>query len=261
MAIVPGSGRIMKQEIDFEKYRKHGAYHWQIYFGSLFKIDSFLRARYHVVIYLLKHSGISHSSALLEVGCGDGALSGLIYKKFRCQVTGIEPSSEGIRLCTEMFKAYGFKGTFERSEGYRFNFADSHFDLVVLADVIEHLQEPDLMLAEIRRVLKPGGKLIITTPIRTTEHPEDKMHVREFYPDELVDLCRRYFGDPIESIHTHPVVWYELYSFGKKFNRSLIRLFCRIMDRIFQHNVFFKEKKKSQWNNYKQQGLLLRKVV
>lgn len=251
----------MNQEIDFEKYRKRGAYHWEIYFGSLLKIDSFLRARYQLVLYLLKHAGVNSSSTLLEVGCGDGALSGLIYKNFKCQVTGIDPSPDGIRICAEMFKAHGFQGTFQQSEGYRFNYPDAQFDLIVLADVIEHLQQPAQMLIEIRRVLKPEGKFIITTPIRTSEYPDDKMHIREFYPHELVDLCKPYFGDPVTAMHTHPVVWYELYSFGKKINRSLIRLYCRIMDKFFQRNVFFHAGRKPKWTNYKQQALLLRKTV
>ena len=72
----------MKDEIVFEKYRKRGAYHWKNYFGSLFKIDCFLRGRYDMVIAFLRRSGINPASKLLEVGCGDGALSGLIYTRF-----------------------------------------------------------------------------------------------------------------------------------------------------------------------------------
>lgn len=248
----------MHEEITFEKYSKRGAYHWQSYFGSVFRIDSFLRGRYQVVIHLLQTAGIKASASLLEVGCGDGALSGLIYKNFQCGLTGVEPSPDGIRYCREMFKKHDFKGTFLESEGYRFNFPDKHFDFIVLADVIEHLQQPDLMLQELRRLLKPEGHMIITTPIRSSEHPEDKMHVREFYPDELIGLCGEYFGEPVKKIYSHPVVWHELYSYGKKINRSVIRFYCRVMDRIFNHNVFFTPHKKNRWINFKQQGLLFR---
>lgn len=251
----------MKSEITFEKYRKRGAYHWEIYFGNIFKIDSFLRGRYDLVIHLLRKAGVAQSSSVLEVGCGDGALSGLIFKKFHCTITGIEPSPDGIRFCREMFSKYNLKGSFEISGGYHFNFPDNHFDLIVLADVIEHLQRPDLMLAEIKRVVKPDGHVVITTPVRTSERPEDKMHVREFYPDELISLCRGYFGDPREKVYSHPLVWYELYSFGKKLNRSIIRLYCRILDKVMNRNVFFKRGRRSRWTNFKQQGLLLRRPV
>src|SRR5690606_39096124 len=97
---------------------------------------------------------------------------------------------------------YGFEGTFEISSGYSFSYPDNHFDFVVLADVIEHLQQPNLMLQEIKRVLKPGGKAIVTTPIRVSEYPEDAMHVQEFYPDELKALCQPFFGSPIEAVYS-----------------------------------------------------------
>ena len=249
----------MKDEIVFEKYRKRGAYHWKNYFGSLFKIDCFLRGRYDMVIAFLRRSGINPASKLLEVGCGDGALSGLIYKRFNCDLTGIEPSADGIRYCQEMFHKHGYKGTFQISDGYSFAFPDDHFDLIVLADVIEHLQQPELMLKEMRRVLKPEGRAIITTPIRTSEHPEDKMHVQEFFPDELKALCSTFFENTVEIVYSHPVVWHELYAYGKKRNRSLIRMWCRINDKILGRNVFLQNQLNSKWRNFKQQGIVLQK--
>lgn len=248
-----------KEEIDFEKYQNRGAYHWQSYFGSILKIDCFLRGRYEVVIHLLKKSEANKNSFILEIGCGDGALSGLIYKTFRCKLTGTEPSNLGIRFCKEMFARYNYKGTFENVGGYTFKFADNQFDFVVLADVIEHLQYPEKMLVEIKRVLKPGGRVIITTPIRTTEYPEDKMHVQEFFPNELIAVCEPTFGNPVTKIYSHPLVWYELYTFGKKINRSVIRFYCRILDKFFGTNLFFNNPVNSRWKNFKQQGLLLQK--
>lgn len=249
----------MTEEIDFEKYKKRGAYHWQNYFGRVTKIDSFLRGRYDQVIRLLRKAGIHEHSTVLEVGCGDGALSGLIYKTFRCKLTGIEPSDIGIRFCQEMFAQHKYAGTFAISSGYTFDFPDNHYDFVVLADVIEHLQYPDKMLGEIKRVLKPAGKVIITTPIRTTEYPEDTMHVHEFFPEELIALCRNFFGEPILKVYSHPVVWHERYTFGKKANRSIIRLYCRIVDKVFGKNVFLKDHTSGTWKNFKQQGLVFEK--
>ena len=249
----------MQDEITFEKYRKRGAYHWQNYFGGLFEIDCFLRGRYDLVISFLQRSGATKASKVLEVGCGDGALSGLIYKSFGCELTGLEPSPDGIRYCQEMFNQHNFKATFSISEGYSFSYPDNHFEFVILADVIEHLQHPDRMLAEMKRVLKPGGRAVITTPIRTSEHPEDKMHVHEFYPDELVELCEQFFGPVVDKVYSHPVSWHELYSYGKKRNRSMIRFYCRISDKVFGRNVFLQNGSNSHWKNFKQQGLVLEK--
>ena len=46
----------------------------------------------------------------------------------------------------------------------RLPFADDAFDVVVAGEVLEHVPHPDLMLAEIRRVLTPGGRLLLSTP-------------------------------------------------------------------------------------------------
>lgn len=250
----------MKEEIAFEKYRKRGAYHWEIFFGSLFNIDCFLRGRYQMVIHLLNRAGIQPSDSLLEVGCGDGALSGLIAKTFGCRVTGTDPSAEGIRFSQEMFKKHRLEGSFLVTEGYHLPYPDGTFDVIVLADVIEHLQNPGAMLTELKRLIKESGHIIITTPIRSSEHPEDKMHVQEFFPDQLIGLCEPFFGSPSERILSHPVVWYELYTYGQKFTRSLIRLYCRLADKIFGQNVFFRPGSKPHWKNFKQQGLLFSNV-
>ena len=247
------------EEIEFEKYRKRGAYHWQNYFGSVFKIDCFLRGRYDIVIDLLKKRGANSNSRILEIGCGDGALTGLIYQTFKCELYGTEPSPDGIRFCNEMFHKFGFQAQFHLIGGYSLPFADNHFDYIVLADVIEHLQHPDEMLVEMKRLLKKGGHAIITTPIRSMEHPEDKMHVHEFFPDELKAFCMQYFGSSSHVVYTHPLVWHELYSYGKKHNRSLIRMYCRICDKCFGRNVFLLNQSNSRWRNFKQQGLVLSK--
>jgi|JI10StandDraft_1071094.scaffolds.fasta_scaffold511175_1 ubiquinone/menaquinone biosynthesis C-methylase UbiE len=249
----------MAEEIDFVKYKEHGAYHWQNYFGRVFKVNSFLRARYDIVIQLLREGGIKKDSELLEVGCGDGALSALIYKRFSCNLVGLEPSEVGVDFCKQMFAEYKYSGTFKVSKGYSFDYPENHFDYVVLADVIEHLQQPDLMLAEIKRVLKPGGHVVITTPIRISENPEDPMHVQEFFSSELRQLCDKFFGVPVKARYTHPVVWRELYTHGNKKIRSLIRFYCRVMDKIFGTNVFLKAEDNSKWKNFSMQSLLYTK--
>jgi ubiquinone/menaquinone biosynthesis C-methylase UbiE len=66
-------------------------------------------------------------------------------------------------------------------------FADNEFDLVVCVETIEHVRDVQLALSEIRRVLRPGGRLALTTPAasrfrvlwRGVEHPFSP-HVRAF---------------------------------------------------------------------------------
>jgi SAM-dependent methyltransferase len=80
---------------------------------------------------------------------------------------------------------------------------DASFDLVVSFETLEHLDEHDLMLSEIRRVLRPGGRLVISSPNKLVYSDEpgytNPFHVRELYYDEFVELLERHF--PHVRIH------------------------------------------------------------
>ena len=56
------------------------------------------------------------------------------------------------------------------ADAYSLPFASEAFDLVLCAEVLEHMKAPSLALAEMRRVLKPGGKLLLTTPFAYPIH-------------------------------------------------------------------------------------------
>jgi SAM-dependent methyltransferase len=65
-----------------------------------------------------------------------------------------------------------------------------YFDKVICAEVIEHVYDVSGLIAQIHRLLKPGGWAVVTTPIRLTETPEDPNHVQEWFPTEFVDLFK-----------------------------------------------------------------------
>lgn len=56
------------------------------------------------------------------------------------------------------------------ADAYRLPFGDGTFDVVLCAEVLEHMYSPALALAEIQRVLKTGGKLLLTTPFAYPIH-------------------------------------------------------------------------------------------
>ena len=73
-------------------------------------------------------------------------------------------------------------------------FGDSVFDAVFLFDVLEHVDEEAMALAEIRRVLRPGGKLLVTVPAFMFLYglqDEVSEHKRRYRRRSLVDLLRR----------------------------------------------------------------------
>jgi len=92
----------------------------------------------------------------LDVGCSSGSVLAVSRDLgFRCQ--GVEPAPEAA--------ATAQKQGLEVFQGYlqEAGFPDNHFDIVTLFEVIEHLTEPLDLISEIRRILKPGGLLLIGT--------------------------------------------------------------------------------------------------
>jgi SAM-dependent methyltransferase len=92
---------------------------------------------------------------LLDIGCGDGYL----LKELRT----VTPTTKLFGVDVYKTKINGI----EIKEGditKGLPFKDNSFECVILGEVIEHLPDPDFALSEIRRVLKKGGVLIISTP-------------------------------------------------------------------------------------------------
>ncbi len=71
---------------------------------------------------------------------------------------------------------------------------DNSFDFVVSFQVIEHIEADDKYVSEIHRVLRPGGKFIVTTPNKKMSITRNPWHVREYEIEELVNLLGKSFS-------------------------------------------------------------------
>lgn len=73
-------------------------------------------------------------------------------------------------------------------------FEAEHFDCVITFQVIEHIRRDADFIREIHRVLRPGGRLILTTPNAPMSLTRNPWHVREYTAPELKQLLERVFG-------------------------------------------------------------------
>lgn len=187
----------------FDKYAQRGAYHWAFLSKNPWRHHAPTVARYQAVLNVgLQWRGVK----VVDVGCGDGALAGCLVKA-GAVVTGVEPDSVGRALANEAFARRGLAGSFvDHLEAL----ASDSFDVAVCSDVIEHVSQPAQFLLDLRRVVRPGGHVVVTTPIRLTEIPVDVHHVQEFFPSEFHALMAEYF-DQVEIQQHIPLTGLLLY--------------------------------------------------
>jgi len=110
---------------------------------------------------VLKIATKSGGKYFLDIGCGDGSFTILLKEALKIQeAIGIEISPEAVSILKEKgIKAYQL----DIDENI-FPFENDSFDFVYCGEIIEHLFDPDHLLEEIHRILKPNGKCIVTTP-------------------------------------------------------------------------------------------------
>lgn len=108
--------------------------------------------RLHLVLDLIAKR---RPTRLLDIGCGAGTL----LSEIRDRHPGIDLVGLDVRP-NEAAPWRQIVGDVTR----RIDLDDGTFDLVVLGEIIEHVPDPDFLLAEVRRLLAPGGEVIVTTP-------------------------------------------------------------------------------------------------
>ena len=103
-------------------------------------------------------SSLEPAGAALDLGCGDGRLSGLIGAE---RLTLADVSAVALSRARERVRG---ARTIELEPDAPLPLRDNEFDLVVCAETLEHVRDVQLLLSEARRVLRPGGRLAVTTP-------------------------------------------------------------------------------------------------
>ena len=130
---------------------------------------------------------------VLDCGAGEGYGPALLADTAEF-VVGLDYAAEAAQYASRKYGSDRSNLEFVQGDASRLPFAEDSFDVLCCFQVLEHLDDGPGFLFEARRVLKPGGQLILTTPNRlwagTGPNPH---HVLEYSADELQEVMEIVF--------------------------------------------------------------------
>lgn len=144
------------------------------------------RGRRAVIRALLERAGVRAPVRGLDAGCGTGR--NLVEFKWLGEFTGVDPSANAVEFC----KARGLESVVQAHIEH-LPFDDETFDLVFAFDVLEHLDDDRRGLRELRRVARPGARLIATVPAYRwlwSQHDDTHQHRRRYVRPQLLAAVR-----------------------------------------------------------------------
>lgn len=119
-------------------------------------------------------SDVGPDSRVLDIGAGFGGAARYLAKQFGCKVVALNLSEVENQRDREMTAEQGLSDQVEVVDGSfeELPFDDESFDVVWSQDAILHSGRRQQVIAEVARVLKPGGELIFTDPMQADDCPE-----------------------------------------------------------------------------------------
>ena len=127
--------------------------------GFFRELETYRFEKLHYLPRLVDFNGFQDRQ-VLEIGCGVG-IDLSRFARGGAQVTGIDLADTSIELARKNFTSQNLEGSLIRGNGEELEFADNSFDCVYAHGVIQYTADAARMIAEIHRVLKPGGMAIM----------------------------------------------------------------------------------------------------
>jgi SAM-dependent methyltransferase len=187
---------------------------------------------------------------VLDMGCGAGRHAFALYRR-GADVVALDLDEGELKDVAGMFAAMRDEGEAPagataqavRGSAYDLPFEDDSFDRVVAAEVLEHLPQDERAMAELVRVLKPGGLIAVTVPrwgpelvcwaLSSAYHEVEGGHVRIYRGDELRRRLTRAGLTPVDAHHTHalhaPYWWLKCAVGVDDADHRLVRAYHRLL--------------------------------
>lgn len=160
-------------------------------------IEDYVIYLMHIATYRFAEP-FAQGKRVLDFGCGSGYGSARMAEIAE-SVEAVDVAEDAIAHAREKFLRPNLHFT-RIDPSAPLPFADASFDTVLSFQVFEHVTNVDHYLCEIRRVLCPGGTLVLVTPDRRTrllpfQRPWNRWHVKEYSALSLASVMRRSFAN------------------------------------------------------------------
>lgn len=139
---------------------------------------------------------------VLDAGCGVGYGARILAQGGAASVLGVDIAPDAIE---QSKTRAGSIARFAVADLRSLGSPDRSFDVIVCFETIEHVDDSETVLDELRRVLRPEGVLALSTPNRAVHIPGNPHHVREYLPSELLSALERRFRN-VTLYRQHPWV-------------------------------------------------------
>lgn len=182
---------------------------WATYWRQVQEVGPLTHTRYRLIFAELPD--LAAKSRILDVGCGSGTLLKLLGAKFPdAELSGVEVSEQACQIAAPEIRSVISCGDIVQLAP---QFEPASFDLLVCSEVLEHVDDPELVMQTAAKLLKVGGIAIFTVPAgmkHWSSQDDAAGHLRRFEVRDFTQLMNRCgltprnqytWGGPVSTIY------------------------------------------------------------